>query len=180
MTFRDKIGLVVKGLPIVTKYNLILTETSFKEFADLKFANEDDMNPFSLSSKRFVGHFHGYYGREFSVKPKSSFFRKDSLSNSIWIHGKVEPKDEKSLSLEITYHRTNFAKYGQWVMAGSIGFGFLMTSLKTLVNSDFLNFLISGGALLLFYLSGTLISIFQANGQIEYFEKHFINEIEKK
>mgnify|MGYP000153259234 CR=1 FL=1 len=180
MTFRDKIKLVIKGLPIVSEYTLSLTEKSFKEYAELKFVNEDDMNPFALSSKRFLGHFHGYYGREFSVKPKSSFFRKDSISNWVWIHGKVEAIDERSLSLKVTYHRTNFAKYGQWVLAGSIGFMFLIISIRTLGNSDFMNFLIFGGALIFFYLFGTLVSISQANGQIGYFEKNFIDEIEKK
>lgn len=180
MTFRDKIKLVVKGTPIFSEYTLALTEKSFKEYADLKFVSEDDMNPFSLSSQRFLGHFHGYYGREFSVKPKSSFFRKDTLSNSIWVHGKVEPKEEKGLSLKVTYHRTDFAKYGQWVLAGTIGFMFLIISIRTLGNADFINFLIFCGALIFFYLFGTLISIAQSNGQIAYFEKHFIDEIRKK
>ena len=180
MTFRDKIKLVVKGTPIFSEYTLKLTEKSFKEYADLKFVNEDDMNPFSLSSQRFTGHFHGHYGREFSVKQKSLFFRKDTISNSIWVHGKVEPKEEKGLSLRVTYYRTNFVKYGQWVLAGTIGFIFLIISIRSLGNFDFMNFIIFGGALIFFYLFGTLISISQSNGQIEYFEKHFIDEIRKK
>jgi hypothetical protein len=179
MTFKDKIQLVVKGIPIVSKYRLHLSEKLFKNISETKLTAEDDMNPFSLSSPRFRGHFHGHYGREFSIKPKSSFFKKDSISNSIWVHGKIDPLDEEYLTLIVTFYRTNFSKYGQWVLAGTIGFIFLLISIRTLGISDFKNFLIFGGALMFFYFMGTLISVSQTNGQIKYFEKYFIEEIRK-
>ena len=180
MTNRDKIQLVVKGIPIVSKYKLHLSEKLFKNISETKLKAEDDMNPFSLSSPKFIGHFHGHYGREFSIKPKSSFFKKDSISNSIWVHGKIDPLDERDLTLIATYYRTNFTKYGKWVLAGIIGFMFLMISIRTLGNYDFKNFLIFGGALMFFYFIGTLMGVAQTNGQIEYFEKYFIEEIRKK
>ena len=179
MTFRDKIQLVVKGIPIVSEYRLNLSEKLFKNISETKLKAEDDMNPFSLSSQRFTGHFHGHYGREFSIKPKSSFFKKDSNSNSIWVHGKIDPLDEEVLALTVTFYRTNFTKYGQWVLAGTIGFLFLLISIQTSGNSDLKNFIIFGGALMFFYFMGTLISVAQTNGQIEYFEKYFIEEIRK-
>ena len=149
MTFRDKINLVVKGIPIVTEYYLAITEKSFKQFAESQLLKEDDMNPLSFTADRFVGNFHGYYGREFSIKPKITFFRKDSINNSIWIHGKITPIDEQNINLKITYHRTNLTKNGQWGLAGIIVLMFLTTSIQTLGNSDYLNFLILTGLLLL-------------------------------
>ena len=102
------------------------------------------------------------------------------MSNTIWIHGKFTPKDEHLISLEVTYHRTNFAKQGQWILVGSIGFIFLTNSIRALWNYDFVSLSIFSGVLLLFKMVGTLIRVAQTNGQIEYFEKYFIDEIQKK
>lgn len=138
-----------------------------------KLANDDDRNPLSFSSERFTGRFHGYYGREFTIKPKSSYFRRDSLSNSILIHGKLKPLDENRLSLTVIFHRTDFAKYGQWVQKAIYGLIILIMGTKLLMNSDYISFLILGGALFFFYWFATLIAIGQAGGQIKYFERYF-------
>ena len=179
MTLREQIGLVIIGQPIVSIYKLFTSEKSFKQATQVKIEKEDDFNSFSISQKRFNGYFHGHYRREFSIKPKSLFGRKNSLSNSIWIHGKIEPINEDSLNLIVTYNRTNFSKFGQWVLIGSLGLIFLLISFQTLRNLDVLNFLVFGGAIIFFYIFATFISITQTSSQIKYFEKNIIKDIKQ-
>lgn len=179
MTLRDTLKLVVKGVPITSEYTLPMTEEQFKLASRPKMQAEDDMNPFTLSSPRFLGYFHGLYSREFSIKSKSSYYRKNSISDSIWVHGKIEPTDEQVLTLVVSYYRTNFAKYGQRVLSGSFGLLFLLMNIPTFGNFDPGSFLISNGVLAIFYTVALFLLVSQASGQIDYFEKYFIEDIRK-
>ncbi|MEM7162635.1 MAG: hypothetical protein AAF487_09385 [Bacteroidota bacterium] len=179
LSYRHKIRLIVKGIPIVSEHLIILTEEHFKEYGESKFASEDDFNPFSLKQEPFLGTFHGYYGREFSIKPKGSFFRKDSTSNSIWIHGKIEPSDTQGIFLNVSFYRTNATKYGLWLTKGLLAFTFLILCINALVKAEYYLLILFSATLVMFYLFILFILISQASDQIKYFQKYFLEEIEE-
>ncbi|NBG67406.1 hypothetical protein [Acidiluteibacter ferrifornacis] len=179
MTFKKYDNLIVKGTSIEVDHILKCSESEFKTKTQSLLISEDDLNPFSLSKARFIGNFHGFYGREFSIKPKSSFLRTKSISNSIWINGKIEPFDENQISISILYNRTDFLKLGQKVLKYSLGILLLIISIKTLINAEILNFIIFGSAILFFYLIAILIFIGHCKDQISYFENHLIKTFDK-
>ena len=170
MKLQDKFKLVLYGRPINSKYHLALTEEEFKKMAKAELIEEDDLNPFSLNSARFTGYFHGHYSREFSLKPKHSFFRKNSITNSIWINGKIEKSGENSSSISVTFNRTNFVKYGLWSTLTFLLLILLIGGFKILENHETHGFLVYSSSLVIFIV--VIISIFVADtgNQIKYYE----------
>ncbi|MDP2684499.1 MAG: hypothetical protein Q8P20_05605 [bacterium] len=177
MKFIDKIKLVLSGHPIEKNYKISMSEESFKEKTKLKLITENDFNSFSRNKESFVGNFQGHYERELSIKPKSSFWRKDSLTNTIWIHGVIQPNNEKELTFKVTFYRTKFAKYGQWVILAVLALALVFFVSQTLMDFDLKNFGILLSTLAFFYLFSTLIKLSQTTGQIEYFEKNFFKDL---
>lgn len=173
----DKILLVIQGKPIVATHNLSISESAFKEKAKANITDEDDLNPFSLPRERFLGRFHGYHQKEFSIKLKSSFFRKYSGNQLIWIYGKIEPLSETSIRLHLRYHRTAFAKYLIWVSSAIIGSVLLWTIIQTLKYHALIEYLPVMGFLMIFHLLFIFMNVASVNGEIKYFERYFLGNI---
>ena len=179
ITLFDKIKLFLIGKVITKNYTFFMCENRFKEKV-LSNIMIDKTPTFSESNEYFTGSFTGKNGREIILKPKKSFFTKDSLSNSIWIKGKIEPISERRINLNVIYNRTNYLKFGIWTITG---FFFLFLSLifsrtyKNLEASDLTQ--IGIGTFFLFGLF-YLVIFLQMSNQIRFFKKYFISEFYKE
>lgn len=176
MTFKEKVIFVVLGTPLFSKYQVSLNEKEFKEKVRGLIAADDIVNPFSLSKVRFLGYFHGLYNREFTIKPKSSFWNRDSISNSIKVHGEIISKGNSYIELEVSFTRTKQLKAGQQILIGFLGVLLLAVISRSIGNSDISALFVFAFALFGFYLFFTLISVFQTSGQINYFERYFVDQ----
>tara|TARA_R110000850_G_scaffold158622_1_gene282876 strand:+ start:1909 stop:2475 length:567 start_codon:yes stop_codon:yes gene_type:complete len=178
MTFKQNFELLVLGKPVEKRYMISESEEAFKDIIRSLMTTEGSLSMFSFGSKKFVGEFRDNAGREISLRPNGSAYRRDSIANVIWIHGIITPTENDKLIFDVSFYRTNFARFGQWILAVVLGLTFLFISYQALRVGDFKNFLIFGGAILGFYVMGVLISISQAAGQIKYFEQYFFRNIE--
>ncbi len=179
ITLLDKIKLFLIRKGITKDYTFFMSENKFKEKV-LSNIMIDETPAFSESNEYFTGSFSGKNGRQIILKPKKSFFRKDSLSNSIWIKGKIEPVSERRINLNVIYNRTSYLKFGIWTITG---FFFLFLGLifsrayENLEASDFIQIIIGTFFLFGFFY---LVIFLQMNNQIRFFKKYFISEFYKE
>jgi hypothetical protein len=168
------VNLVLRGTPIRRNYTIASSEESFKRILRSKFFSDVDESIFGCSSAKFIGYFRGNNREEFSIRPNSSVFRRESVHNAIWIHGKIVPSDASSILLVVTYSRTEQVKYVQWFIHGLLVIFFLASSFALIEHWNYVNFIMSLVNLLFFYSVMLVILIAQAKGQIDYFKKHLL------
>lgn len=174
MTFKEKYNLFFKGVPIKREYKVLMPEDAFKQFIAPQLQKEEDAFSFTWGRKKFIGHFSGVYDREFSIRPKSSMFRKNSVGDVVWIHGIIEPIDSDSFILKILFYRAGLSK-SSIRMLSSVAVGILVF----LVIMSFLRFsfpetLIVLGALSFFSFVFIIASVGTVSGTVEYFETHIL------
>jgi hypothetical protein len=177
MKAKQKFLLVIKGKPISATHDLLISAPAFIERTKTNITDEDDLNPFSSPRERFLGRFHGYHQKEFSIKLKPSFFRKHSSNQLIWIYGKIEPLNEAAIRLHLHYHRTAHTKHSLWAITALICAILLWVGTQILKYGTILEFLMVLGFILFFYLLFILMLVISVKGQLTYFNKYFLGAI---
>ncbi len=179
MPLKQNFELSILGTPIKKRYLISSSEEAFKNTIRELMTTEASLSLFAFGTKKFVGEFLDIAGREIAFKPNSSAYRGDSISNSISIHGIISSVENERLIFDVTFYQTNFARFGKWVMTVVLGLTFIFVSYQSLKVGDYKNFLIFGGAILFFFVVAMLITMYQASSQINYFEEHFLRNLEK-
>lgn len=176
MLFKELFLLLFTGSPINRKSSFDLSDKTISDHINSLCSQNESFKKMFTTHQPFTGFIHGYYGREFTLRPKSSVFKENSIGDYVFALGRIEPVHDYKSIVQVSYHRTRKIRVSFYAISTFFLLLLVYCAVNLEIDDTFVYLVLALIGLYVFFLLVLFVGIYK---QVTYIKKHLMNGLDR-